>query len=277
MIFKYLFLATVILLKTAQTTETEKSLPEAEDAIYPQPDEIHRATSDLVFFIFPKDCVDQMLKFDLRTDCIMRILSNGMSLGLVLFSLYYKVPQIMKILTEKSAKSISPASVLMEIMAALCGIAYYFYLDYDFMAYGEMISGMFQSMIILSLCYVYMEMGSSTATIYFGLIVGSLGGIYYKMLPKAMVSSLLLLSSVVFCLSRIMLIISVFKTKSSGSLSFITLFLSMVGILVRLFTTFINISDDKFLLLIIAINAIFSSLLFFIALAFKQPKKLKAN
>ena len=145
------------------------------------------------------------------------------------------------------------------------------------MSYGEMVSGMAQSLIILFLCYVYKEMNGSTGTMYLGLIVASIAGIYMKLLPQEIANSLLMLSSIVYCVSRVMLVVSVIRTRSSGSLSFITLFLSMAGILVRVLTTFVNMSDDKFLLLIVGINAFFSSLLFFVALLFKKPEKLKAN
>ena len=261
MIYKCLFLATITALATAQTASSGEQISD----------------SNIIYFIFPERCFKDLLSFKITLNCIIRIASNGLSLGLVVFSLYYKVPQIVKMLGEKSAKSISPMSVLMEIMAGLCGIAYYFYLDYNFMAYGEMISGMVQSMIILFLCYAYKELDLNTGMIYFGLIMSSFFGIYFKLLPIQIVNSLLMLSSVIYVVSRIMLIISIIRTKSSGSLSFITLFLSMAGILVRVLTTLINIGDYKFLLLVVCINCFFSSVLFFIALVYKKPEKLKAN
>lgn len=261
MVIRYLFLTALAAMVSSQS-QTSTQAPTG---------------SEVVYFIFPKNCFDNILNMNITFDCLARIVSNGLSLALVLFSLYYKVPQIMKILGEKSANSISPLSVLMEIMAALCGIAYYFYLDYDFMSYGEMVSGMVQSLIILLLCYVYKEMNGNTGIIYFGLIVSSITGIYLKVLPQEIANSFLMLSSVVYCFSRVMLVISVIRAKSSGSLSFITLFLSMAGILVRVLTTFVNLGDDRFLLLIVGINAFFSSMLFFVALMFKKPEKLKAN
>lgn len=268
MIFKCLFLASIVLV-----IKTKVMHPEPEPLV-PEP---HPHAPELVFFIFPKECLRNLMNFEFRYHCIAEIISNALSAGIVVFSLYYKVPQIMKILTKKSAKGISPLSVLMEILSAMCGIAYYFYLDYDFMAYGEMVSGLVQSMIILSLCYIYREMGTNMGLVYFGLIVASISAIYHKLLPKQIISSLLLLSSIIFGLSRIMLTASVIRLKSPGSLSFNTLFLSMVGITVRVFTTFVNFGEDRFLLAIVVMNAFFSGLLFFIALAHKKPGKVKAN
>lgn len=233
--------------------------------------------NDNVLYVIPRECWKSLTQLHITGDCIVRTASNGLSLGLVLFSLYYKVPQITKMLSEKSAKSISPASVLMEIFAGLCAIAYYYYLDYEFMSYGEVVSGAVQSVIILILCYIFKEMGRTTALAYAGLILSSVTAIYLKLLPMQVVDTLLLASSFAYCLSRLLMVASVIRTRSSGSLSFLTLFFSLAGMLVRVFTTIVSLSEDRFLLIIMCINTLFSAALFIAAIVYRPKEKRKAN
>jgi len=235
------------------------------------------AKSDNVLFVIPRECWAALTQLQLRPECVARTASNALSLGLVLFSLYYKVPQITKMVRERSAKSISPASVLMEVFAGLCAIAYYYYLDYDFMAYGEVVSGAVQSLIILSLCYAYREMGGSTALAYAGLVASGVVAVYLKLLPMRVVDTLLLASSFAYCLSRLLMVVSVVRARSSGSLSFLTLFFSLAGMLVRVFTTVVSLSEDRFLLLIMCVNTLFSATLFGAAIVYRPAEKRKAN
>uniref|UniRef100_A0A8D8VYR3 Mannose-P-dolichol utilization defect 1 protein n=1 Tax=Cacopsylla melanoneura TaxID=428564 RepID=A0A8D8VYR3_9HEMI len=62
----------------------------------------------------------------LNEECLKSLLSRGLGLGIVAGSLLVKLPQIVKIYSEKSAEGISFWGVLCELLAIVANTAYSF-------------------------------------------------------------------------------------------------------------------------------------------------------
>src|SRR5689334_2190390 len=72
-----------------------------------------------------------------HTECLKLTIGKLLSIGIILGSLVYKLPQILKIQQAKGAGGLSLSSVLLETAACTISIAYNFASGFAFMTYGE--------------------------------------------------------------------------------------------------------------------------------------------
>lgn len=89
------------------------------------------------YFIFKEECYDRFLNFDLDPDCIKFTISKGIGLGIILGSLAFKLPQILKILALRSADGISQWSLYVESFASICTFGNSRRLGMSLFTYGE--------------------------------------------------------------------------------------------------------------------------------------------
>ena len=229
--------------------------------------------NDKVLFIIPRHCYEKLLKFKISSACVSAILSSFLSFGIILGSLFFKIPQILEIISTKSAKGLTPLSQYIELFSQQCNITYYYYLSYPLQNYGENLSSTAQSLIIFLLSYMYKGMNTITFFFYGMIIASTCVCIYWKMLPETVISYMLMANVTAFCFSRLVLIVNILRTRNTGSLNLITLFLGMAGVCVRVFTTMIDLADDKVLIIANSMNALFSVVLFIVAVIFKKKVK----
>jgi uncharacterized protein with PQ loop repeat len=97
------------------------------------------------FLIFPDFCIPKIFSFD--SECIKLTLSKFLSLGILLGSLAFKVPQILKIINNKSSKGISTKAYILDSLQISCAIIFYFSQGLPFKSYGENVSIIIQNMI----------------------------------------------------------------------------------------------------------------------------------
>ncbi|KAI5741877.1 hypothetical protein M8J77_000722 [Diaphorina citri] len=183
----------------------------------------------------------------LHDECLKSLLSRGLGLGIVAGSLLVKLPQIIKIYTEKSAKGISPWGVLCELFAIIANAAYSFVNRFPFSAWGDAIFLLIQTAAILALQLTY---SVSTAA--------ALGFVALTSIVVYVLSSGLVPLSVLWCMQaaciplmlcgKLLQAYTNYKNCSVGQLSLVTCLLLFFGSLARVFTS-IHETGDNILIL----------------------------
>ncbi|XP_039275099.1 mannose-P-dolichol utilization defect 1 protein homolog, partial [Nilaparvata lugens] len=111
--------------------------------------------------------------------CIKALISKGLGLAIVAGSCMVKVPQILKIMQNKSAAGVSFTSVLFDLYAVVAGVAYAYAKQFPFSAWGDALFLLIQSTIITALVLGYNFSPSAAASFvvaFCGVLVGLIGG-----------------------------------------------------------------------------------------------------
>lgn len=70
-------------------------------------------------------------------DCFKALLSKGLGLAIILGSILVKVPQILKIVNNRSAEGINLFAVFLEIVVITLNLSYSFVKGFPFTAWGK--------------------------------------------------------------------------------------------------------------------------------------------
>jgi mannose-P-dolichol utilization defect protein 1 len=192
-------------------------------------------------------CYDELIihqNFE-DTACLKLLLSKLLSCGVLVGSLVYKLPQILKIASNKSAQGVTITSVLLELMAVTFALSYSFNMHFPFMTYGEVAFIAFFDILIIFQILKYEHggvgisafagLGAYVALIYVFLLSGWLPLPFFQILQS--------LTTPLTIASRIPQIWQNYRSGSTGQLSFITWFLNLGGTLSRVFTTIQEVND----------------------------------
>eukprot|EP01017_Pseudomicrothorax_dubius_P051333 TRINITY_DN9861_c0_g1_i1.p1 TRINITY_DN9861_c0_g1~~TRINITY_DN9861_c0_g1_i1.p1 ORF type:complete len:248 (-),score=80.84 TRINITY_DN9861_c0_g1_i1:128-772(-) len=160
-------------------------------------------------------------------------------------SLLVKVPQILKIWSNKSAEGISISSFYWELVVYLLSCGYNIRYGNPFSTYGENAFMFFQSTILVFLCWSFSKGGVSIVEKI--TVLGGFGAmitlIALNLVPDRIYTMMAILSLVLLIMARLPQILINMKHKSTGQLSIITCFLNFAGCLARIFTTLREVSD----------------------------------
>lgn len=177
-------------------------------------------------------------KYELPSqDCVLPLLSKFLGYGIIVASVFLKLPQIYLILKNKSTKGLSIPSFELEVAGFTIALAYCLFKQLPFSAYGELVFILAQSIACLALIYYYSNsLGPSTwvkTALYCALAPTLLGG----KLDAQLIEALYACQHAIFFCARLPQIYENFRNKSTGQLSFVTSFLSFAGCVVRAFTS----------------------------------------
>jgi len=165
------------------------------------------------------------------------LVSQGLGLGIVLGSFLVKLPQILKLINSSSAVGLQPSSFEIETVCALVAATYGFVNGLSFSAFGEAVGLALQNIILLGLIYKYQKRSKGRVLGLACVVVSWLACARSGLLTKGMLDRLVDVNSVVLLISRIPQILSNYKAKNTGQLSFLTYFLNFMGTVARVFTT----------------------------------------
>ena len=91
----------------------------------------------------------------LNVPCLKMIVSRGLGYGILLGSMFLRVPQILKLLSAKSGKGISVVSEILALVAIFGTLAYGYLKRFPMAAYGDMYFLYLQGIIILLMVLFY--------------------------------------------------------------------------------------------------------------------------
>tara|TARA_B110000977_G_scaffold66340_2_gene90255 strand:+ start:14705 stop:15490 length:786 start_codon:yes stop_codon:yes gene_type:complete len=222
-------------------------------------------------------------------ECLKFGISKGLSLGIVAGAVLVKVPQIMKIVSNKSVKGLQVNMFRSEVLSGTVAIAYFARSGIAVAAYAELFFILMQNLVILGLIAGYgvqsstsskpkknesfvkiAFMESAPSALVYGLLVTAL------FLGDTLISSNLLetlyncTTAVLIC-GRAPQIYQNHVEKSTGELSFVSQLLMSAGSAARIFTT-AQEGGGNSMLLAYGISASMNLCIFVQMLVFSQGK-----
>ncbi|XP_037902961.1 mannose-P-dolichol utilization defect 1 protein homolog [Hermetia illucens] len=169
-------------------------------------------------------------------ECFKVILSKGLGFGIIGGSLLVKVPQIVKILSNKSAEGINLFSVLLDLFAITCHVSYSFVNGFPFTAWGD---GTFLGMQTAAIAALILFYGGSLlkSILFVLLYVGACFVLMGGLTPIEYLWSMQALNIPVLVLGKLSQAWTNFQNKSTGQLSAATCFMLFAGSVARIFTS----------------------------------------
>lgn len=180
--------------------------------------------------------------------CFKALLSKGLGIGIIAGSILVKVPQIMKILNNKSAAGLSIVSVLLDLMAISFHMSYSFISGFPFSAWGDGCFLAMQTAAIAALVFFYGHRSSAKAGI-FVLLYGTL--LYVLMgglTPKKFLWTAQGFNVPILLTGKLSQAVTNYKNGSTGQLSAVTCFMLFFGSLARIFTSIQETGDSMMII-----------------------------
>ncbi|KAH8650618.1 hypothetical protein BGZ60DRAFT_421444 [Tricladium varicosporioides] len=161
-----------------------------------------------------------LLDVDLtNTECIKLAISKGLGIGIIAASSIVKVPQILKLLSSKSASGISFLSYLLETSAYLISLAYNYRQGFPFSTYGETSLILVQNVVIAVLVLNYSGKTSAAALFVAGLASGAVTLFSKDILDMQTLGYLQAGAGVLGVASKLPQILAVWQEGGTGQLS----------------------------------------------------------
>eukprot|EP00347_Sterkiella_histriomuscorum_P022985 403336391 len=201
----------------------------------------------LKWFIFREDCYDTFFaKHDfLNQECLKFSISKLIGYLIIAGAFIIKVPQILKIMKNKSVAGISKYMFYIEMMMYINSSGYSIHNKIPFSVYGENLIILAQNIIIVFLFWTYNKSVSIIEKLF---VMIFLIGYSYVLFNDSMLTEkqweLIAQTNILFLImSRIPQILTNFMNRSTGHLAFLTFFLGFAGSAARLATVLVETDD----------------------------------
>eukprot|EP00906_Rhabdomonas_costata_P025624 RCo036614 len=189
----------------------------------------------------------------------MHTLSTMLSYLIVGGSMGLKVPQIAKILLNRSAKGISQAMLFLELFSCTVAASYSYALSYPLLSYSENLAMVAQNLILIALvATLNHQLGPAVSVVFPVVYTAWVYCILAGLMPFWLTSLLVQIPAASF--SRVSQIVANHRAKSTGQLALITFLLAGGGCAARVFTTWVG-SRDLRLLGVFLVNALLNGVI----------------
>lgn len=175
------------------------------------------------------------------------MLSKSLGYGIIAGSVLVKVPQILKILGNRSAAGINILAVILEIFAITLNLSYSFVKGFPFSAWGDSSFLAVQTVFIAALVLHYNSTRANVVSFivsYLAICYGLMGG------PTSVevLWSLQALNIPILIAGKMSQAFTNYSNGSTGQLSAITCFMLFFGSLARIFTSVQETGDSIIIL-----------------------------
>ncbi|KAI3386225.1 hypothetical protein SNEBB_000632 [Seison nebaliae] len=206
-------------------------------------------------------------------DCLKQTVSKCLGYGILIMSTIIKVPQILKMLTNRSGAGVSLMSELLYMISVFGTLSYGYINQFPMSSYGDTFALHFQTVIIM-LLILYYEKRSLASCIIFSLFNSILFYVLFtNQFPPPLATLLQYINIPVIVMSKLNQIFLNYQNHSTGQLSLITQTSLLLGCIARIFTS-VQETNDLSMLLTYAFSTILNFILFY--QIFTYPK-LKAE
>ena len=195
----------------------------------------------------------------LNVPCLKMIVSRGLGYGILLGSMFLRVPQILKLLSAKSGKGISVVSEILALVAIFGTLAYGYLKRFPMAAYGDMYFLYLQGIIILLMVLFY-EKKTCSIVISAGTFALVTVLLFTDRIPEQFIVTLNSVSVILSVVSKLNQAYMNFANGSTGALSAITLILAFAGTSARIFTS-IQETGDMTLIVASVLNSLANGIL----------------
>lgn len=183
--------------------------------------------------------------------CGKALISKGLGMGIIAGSIMVKVPQIMKILANKSGEGINLYSVVLDLIAITFHLSYSFVKGFPFSAWGDSTFVALQTVAIAALVLFYG--GSPSKSV--GFIAGYATLIFVLtsgITPLKVLSIFQAFNIPILLVGKLSQAYTNLKNGSTGQLSAATCFMLFAGSLARIFTSIQETGDKMMVITFIA-------------------------
>lgn len=179
---------------------------------------------DLGLSLIGGKCYESLLiDIDLTDEeCLKFAVSKALGLGIVAASSIVKVPQILKLLSSRSAHGVSFLSYLLETAALLIGLAYNFRSAFPFSTYGETALILVQNVIISVLVLRFSGRGALAAVFVAGLAAAASALFSEQLVDMTTLGYLQAGAGTLGVASKVPQILAIWQEGSTGQLSAFT-------------------------------------------------------
>ncbi|KAI4495768.1 hypothetical protein M0802_008391 [Mischocyttarus mexicanus] len=195
-------------------------------------------------------------------------LADILSVFIIVMCFILKVPQILKLISVKSAKQISILGLSLELTSYTIVASYNYVNRYSLLSYFEYPVILIQDYILMYLILTYsrkMNVWSLLFTIVY--IIMSICFLS-EIIPKITLSFLTPMCTPISASSKIMQLVAIIRAKNADSISPLTWFISALSNLIRVFTIWVD-SVDILLLGNFIISVLLSSSIMFSSLYYR--------
>ncbi|XP_014470203.1 PREDICTED: mannose-P-dolichol utilization defect 1 protein homolog [Dinoponera quadriceps] len=194
--------------------------------------------------LFTEECAEKYFKeFQfLHVGCFKATVSKVLGIGIIGGSLFVKIPQIVKILQNKSGEGINIFSVLLDLFAITAMISYSFINGFPFSAWGDVVFLGIQTLAIAVLVMHYNgETAKATALLfaYIAVVFAANSGAT----PVHILWACQAINIPIVLISKLMQAWTNYCNGSTGQLSAATIFMLFFGSLARIFTSIQETGD----------------------------------
>lgn len=215
--------------------------------------------SDFDFLSICKFDIDSVSSWPSK--CYQLVFSKALSAAILLGSFVVKLPQVINLVTSKTAEGLSPEAFYSEVPLSIFSCLYNYRLGYPFTSYGESATISVQNILLVFLLWTYMSPKPTLITklqVFAMIVISVLIGWY---IPAEYLYFLPSTCMVLMIFSRVSQIINNFKQGTTGQLSSITTGLTFAGSLARVFTTVSEVGFDLSLIASFGVGALLSGIL----------------
>lgn len=181
--------------------------------------------------------------FFIVVDCFKALLSKVLGYGIVAGSIFVKIPQILKLLSNRSGAGINIFSVFLELTAITLNLSYNFVKGFPFSSWGDVSFLAVQTAVIAALVLYYNGLIVQVVAFLLSYVVVSyvlMGGIT----PIDVLWSLQVLNIPILITGKMSQAYTNFSNGNTGQLSAITCFMLFFGSLARVFTSIQETGDS---------------------------------
>ncbi|XP_064615370.1 mannose-P-dolichol utilization defect 1 protein-like [Liolophura sinensis] len=209
-----------------------------------------------VQIVVPQPCYDRFfidLDF-LNVLCLKVVLSKSLGFAIILGSVLVKLPQILKIISAKSAEGISFVGVILELAAISSTAAYGFAHSFPFSAYGEALFLVIQT-VLIGFLVLFFGGQAFQAFLFLAVYGGIMAYLMSPMAPLTLLAYLQASNIIIVLASKLIQASTNYRNSSTGQLSAITVGLLFLGSVARIFTSAQETGDQLIVLTYIVATA----------------------
>lgn len=224
--------------------------------------------SDPSPLVTPTACLDSLPL--LATPCLTRLIAKGIGIGILVLSCVNKAPVIGNIIKSGSVAGLSVAASYGEVIMYANSAFYNLLRGNPFTAYGETFSIMLQTMIVVTLIWLY-DPKNGRGTVAKALAVFSVYlFVVFQVLTEKTQFILMVYNPMVLCSTRGAQIWENYSNKQTGAQSIVTTGMNLAGSAVRIATTIKEVGWDFHILRAYGTSVFFNVILFSQILMYKS-------
>ncbi|OAD69847.1 hypothetical protein PHYBLDRAFT_115953 [Phycomyces blakesleeanus NRRL 1555(-)] len=180
-------------------------------------------------------------------ECIQYAISKCLGFGIVVGSAIVKLPQILTITSNRSAKGLSLTSFVLETIAYCITLAYNLRQQNPLSTFGEVFFMTLQNILITLLILHYAQRQREMILTLVGFVVLLLGLTSSRLVPSWLMASLYAVTIPLALASKVPQIYTNYTSHSTGQLSLVAVINYFVGSSARVFTTITELDDPLML------------------------------